>query len=253
MALGSSTGGAGGLVPGTFDFMQATDESREAGKEAGAEQRIRAIVAEDDPLARRIIKETLQRAGIVVIAEALDGVQAVELVLYYKPDIVLMDVVMPNLDGVAATRRIMEKRPDQVVIMLTRSVDDEIGVLGLRAGASGYLTKDLDIEALPRVLEAALHGEAAISRGMAMRLVEHLRRLPEGGRGMRPVRSSLTAREWEVLDLLSEEKTTEDIADALVLSLETVRSHVKSILRKLDVRSRQDAVLVARRLRGLEP
>jgi len=197
-----------------------------------------------------MIKDALQRARIVVIAEAHDGRQAVELVLHYRPDLVLMDVVMPELDGIAATRRIVKNLPDQVVVMLTSGDDDEVGLASLRAGAAGFLTKDVDVDVLPRTLISALSGEAAISRRMSMRLVEHLRRAPEGGSGLRPVRSALTPREWEVLDLLSEGRSTDQIADALVLASDTVRSHVKHILRKLDAHSREEAVAAAERMRG---
>ena len=216
----------------------------------GRTKPLRAIIADDDPLARRMIKDALQDAGIVVIAEAHNGRQVVELVLHYRPDVVLMDVVMPELDGIAATRRIVKEIPEQLVIMLTSGDDDELAMVGLRAGAVGFLTKDVEIDMLPRALVGAVGGEAAISRRMSMRLVEHMRRSPEGGAGLRPVRSPLTQREWEVLDLLSARLGTDQIAERLVLSTETVRSHVKNILRKLDARSRDEAVATARRMRG---
>jgi DNA-binding NarL/FixJ family response regulator len=222
-------------------------ESSEAG---GDKQPLRAIVADDDPFARRMIRQALQGAGIVVIAEAQNGRQAVELVLHYRPDVVLMDVVMPELDGIAATRRIVKEIPDQVIVMLTSGEDEDVGMIGLRAGASGFLTKDLEIGMLPRALLGALGGEAAISRRMSMRLVEQFRRAPQAGRGLRPVRSPLTPREWEVIELLAEKLTTEQMAERLVLSTETVRSHIKNILRKLDARSREDAVATAQQMRG---
>jgi DNA-binding NarL/FixJ family response regulator len=219
--------------------------------EEGERQPLRAIVADDDPFARRIIKDALQNAGIVVIAEAQDGRQAVELALHYRPDIVLMDVVMPELDGIAATRAILKALPNQVIIMLTSGNEDEVGLISLRAGASGFLTKDLEIDALPRVVASAIAGEAAISRRMSMRLVEQLRRMPEGRKGMRPVHSPLTPREWEVIELMAEGLTTEQMAERLVLSTETVRTHVKHILRKLDTRSREEAVAAAQSMRGI--
>ena len=211
---------------------------------------MRVIVADDDPFARRMIKESLQRAGIIVVAEAHNGHQAVELALFYQPDVVLMDVVMPELDGIAATRRIMEELPDQLVVMLTSSDEDEMGFVGLRAGAVGYLSKDLDVEILPQALAGARDGQAAISRRLSMQLIEELRRVPEPTAGMRPVKSPLTPREWEVIDLLYEGRTTDEIADALVLSTETIRSHIKNLMRKLGARSRQDAVEIAHRMRG---
>jgi NarL family two-component system response regulator LiaR len=211
---------------------------------------LRAVVADDDALARHTIEQVLVRVGIDVVGQAQDGNEAVELVRRHRPDIVLMDVIMPSLDGISATRSIVREWPDQVVILLTRAADDDLGIAGLRAGAVGYLSKEVDLEALPRALEGALAGEAVISRSMAMRLVEHLRRVPPGGRGVRPVHSVITDREWEVLDLLCEQRTTDEIAKELVLAPETVRTHIKSILRKLNVRSRREAVSAAQRLRG---
>jgi two-component system, NarL family, response regulator LiaR len=212
---------------------------------------MRVIVADDDPFARRMIKDALQRAEVIVIAEAHNGHEAVELCLHYRPDVVVMDVVMPEIDGIAATRRILKEIPEQRIVILTSTdEEEELGILGLRAGAVGFLSKELDIDVLPRALRGALDGEAVISRRLSMRLVEHLRRSPEGTSGMRPVKSPLTAREWEVIDLLYEGMSTEKIAGTLVLSTETVRSHVKNILRKLNAKSRAEAVATAQRMRG---
>jgi two-component system, NarL family, response regulator LiaR len=121
--------------------------------------------------------------------------------------------------------------------------------MALRAGASGFLAKSMDLAALPRTLRAVRAGEPAVSRGMTAHLIDVARRMRDDVSGIRPVRSPLTAREWEVLDLLCEGMSTDVIADTLVLSGETVRSHVKSVLRKLGVRSRGEAVAAARRLR----
>jgi NarL family two-component system response regulator LiaR len=226
------------------------DSDASPAPETDSPDRLRAIIADDDAFARRMIKDALQRAGIVVVAEAHDGREAVELARYYRPDVLLMDVVMPGMDGIAATRAIIKEVPDQRIVILTSSDQEELGILGLRAGAMGFLSKDVDIDALPNTLQGAKRGEAAVSRRLAMRLVEYLRRVPETTTGMRPVKSPLTAREWEVIDLLSESKTTEQMADALVLSRETVRSHVKNILRKLNARSRKEAVEAAERMRA---
>ena len=214
-----------------------------------SELRLRVIVADDDPLARRLVRDALQLAGVIVIADASDGREAVELARHYRPDVVLMDVVMPGMDGIEATRRICEDVPETKVVMLTRSHDDELGLLGLRAGASGHLTKEISVDAIPRAIRGAHAGEAAISRQLSMRLVERLRSLPDGGIGTRPVRSPLTPREWEVLDLMCANTGTEEMAEKLVLSVETVRSHIKNILRKLGVRSREEAVALATHLR----
>jgi NarL family two-component system response regulator LiaR len=211
---------------------------------------LRVIVVDDDPLARRMLRDVLQEAGIVVIAEAGGGREAIELSNYYKPDVVVMDLVMPGIDGIAATRQIVSQTPDVRVVMLTSSDSEDVGLLTLRAGASGFLCKSVGVDALPRALRCAKDGEAVVSRQLTMRLIEGMRRVREDGAGMRPIRSPLTPREWEVLDLLCQERSTDEIADALVLSVETVRSHIKSVLRKLGVRSRQEAIKAAGHLRS---
>jgi two-component system, NarL family, response regulator LiaR len=218
-------------------------------------ERLRAVIADDDPFARRVIKDVLQRSGVIVIAEARDGRQAVQLTLHYRPDVLVMDAVMPELDGIMATRQIRRQLPEQLVIVLTAagSDDHELGLQALRAGASGFLSKDLEIEALPRALEGLRQGQAAISRKMTLALIERLREAPSGSSGMRPVKSPLTAREWEVIDLLKESKTKDEIADELVLSPETIRSHLKNILGKLKVHSRQEAVAVTDKMRNTAP
>ena len=186
---------------------------------------------------------------MTVVADAHDGREAVEYTLYYRPHVVLMDIVMPGLDGIAATRKIVREIPDQVIVLLTSAEEDELAMIGLQAGAAGFLSKEVDVEVLPQALQSAHAGEAVVSRLLSMRLVEHLRRTPHTA-GLRPVKSVLTPREWEVLDLICERRTTDEIADTLVLAPETVRSHVKHILRKLDARSREEAITVAARIRG---
>ena len=213
-----------------------------------AEALLRVIIADDDPFARRVIKGALQAAGLTVVAEAKDGQEAVELAVHYRPDVVIMDVVMPQVDGILATRRILKQVPDQLVVVLTGSTEDELGLLALEAGAVGFLSKDADIDALPRALEGVRRGEGAISRAMTRRLMERFRG-PSGSSGLRPIKSPLTAREWEVIDLLKPGQSTDQVADTLVLSPETVRSHIKNIMRKLEVHSRADAVAAAERLR----
>src|SRR4051794_18474400 len=141
-----------------------------------AEELLRVIIADDDPLARRVIKGALQAAGMIVVAEAKDGREAVELAVYYRPDVVVMDVVMPQLDGILATRRILKQVPDQLVVVLTGSAeDDELGLLAVEAGAVGFLSKDADIDALPPALEGVRRGEGAISREMTRLLMDRFR------------------------------------------------------------------------------
>lgn len=213
--------------------------------------RIRALITDDDPLVRRLIRHTLQADNMTVIAEAATGREAVELALFYRPDVVVMDYLMPEMDGIEATRRIHDQDESIRVVLLTGAGDNTLAMRGLRAGAAGFLTKDMEIAALPRALRGSLEGEAAISRRVAMELIRHYRSSPAGSAGLRPVRSSLTAREWEVLDLLSGGASNDDIARELVLSPETVRTHLKNLYRKLGVRSREEAVEAAARLREL--
>jgi NarL family two-component system response regulator LiaR len=220
---------------------------------AGVDGPVRVIVADDDPIARRAVRDALQDAGIVVIAEASNGTDAVALSVHYRPDVVVMDVVMPGLDGIEATRALSARAPEVRVLLLSASAgadEDEVGLLCLRTGAAGFLAKSTAVASLPRAVRAAHNGEAVVSRQLTARLVEGLRQTPVAGVGMRPVRSPLTPREWEVLDLLCLAASTDAIAAQLVLSRETVRSHIKNILRKLGVGSRQQAVDAARALRS---
>lgn len=137
---------------------------------------------------------------------------------------------------------------DWRVVLLSAIADEEVLVRAVRAGAAGYLTKDLDLECLARVLRSVAFGEAALPRKLTMRLIERLRTEPEFAAGLRPVRSTLTQREWEVLDLLIANASTRDIAGALVLTPATVHSHIKNIYRKLRVRSRGEAINAAQQM-----
>jgi two-component system, NarL family, response regulator LiaR len=211
---------------------------------------IHAVIADSDPLARRVVRQALEdQSGFVVPGEASTGREAVELCLYYRPQVALMELSLPVLDGLAATREILAAAPEVRVLIFSWQDAEETQLEALRAGASGFLSKEVRVETVPRVLKRMLRGEAVISRTLTMRLIDRLRRLPEGGAGMRPVRSPLTSREWEVLDLLCQGKDTKQIAETLVLSEETVYSHAKNLLRKLDVHSRREAVEAAQRLR----
>jgi DNA-binding NarL/FixJ family response regulator len=212
---------------------------------------MRVLIADDDALARQAIRGVLDEdRAYEVCGEAASGSEAISLASLRRPDLIVMDVVMPELDGIAATRRILRTAPDTKIVVFSATTDDDLALLALRAGAIGFLTKGTDIAALPRVLRRVSEGEAAIPRGLATQLVERLRLGPETPEGVRPVRSDLTAREWEVLDLLCAERSTAEIAIELEMSTETVRSHVKHILRKLGVHSRAEAVQAAEGMRS---
>jgi two-component system, NarL family, response regulator LiaR len=211
---------------------------------------MRLIVADPDPLARRVIRDSLGASeGIVVVAEAKDGVELVELATHYKPELVLAEIGLPSIDGIEACRRILVKAPRVRVVIFTVNQDRDMQIRALRAGASGVLSKDTSIDSVIRALRGVAGGEAAVSRQLTMHLVEMMRRTSESGTGLRPVKSVLTSREWEVLDLICGGASTREVADSLFLSEDTVYSHTKSILRKLGVHSRAEAVIAAAELR----
>ncbi|MBV9605476.1 MAG: response regulator transcription factor [Solirubrobacterales bacterium] len=212
--------------------------------------RLRLIVSDPDPLARRVVRDSLTLGeGFVVVAEAKDGVEAVELATHYRPELLLTEVGLPRQDGIAACRQIVERAPEVRVVMFSVPQPRQLEVAAMLAGASGFLSKNSSIESTVQALRSVAGGDAAISRSFTMHLIELLRQMPVDGAGMRPVKSNLTSREWEVLDLLCSGASTRDIAQLLVLTEDTVYSHAKSILRKLGVRSRREAVAEAARLR----
>ena len=208
------------------------------------------VLAAQDPLVRRALRATLEGGGFDVIAETADGPEAIKLVSERRPDLALVDLNLHGADGLDVAERITRDTPHVRVVVLSGTDDDTVAMKALRAGAHGYLMKDIELESLPRALSGVLSGEAAISRRLAMRLITELRRAPQGGRGMRPIVSDLTEREWQVLDLLTTGASTSEIAIDLVLSPETVLTHVKNILKKLGVHSRKDAVRMIDDLRS---
>jgi two-component system, NarL family, response regulator LiaR len=215
-----------------------------------AAEHVRLIVADPDPLSRRVVCDALASAdGLVVAAEASDGLEAADLVVQHRPGVVLAEAGLRKLDGVSLVRRLRDRAPEVKVVIFTVDPDAELALRALRAGAAGVLSKDIALDSIGRALQGVARGEAAVSRRLALALVEQFRHIPEGFAGMRPVRSPLTPREWEVLDLVSTGATTHDIATALVLTEDTVYSHVKSILRKLGVHTRAEAVALVEGLR----
>lgn len=215
------------------------------------DRRLRVLIADADPFARRAIRDALQAAeGIAVVADASDDREALELSRWFRPDVLLVDMGLPCRGGIDVARDIKRDVPETRVAMLSAPYDEEAALVALRAGAVGYLSKDSDPEELRHLVERIVDGEAVIPPTLVWRALECLRELPDAG--WRPVRSRLTTREWEVVDLIGTGASTDGIADQLVLSRATVYSHVKSLLRKLEVHSRQDAVDVAERLRREE-
>lgn len=212
---------------------------------------LRVLVADPDPLARRIVREQLASDDLTVIGEARDGEEAIAKALELRPDIVVMELLMPHLDGLEATRRIVAQAPGISVLILSQSDDEELALLALRCGAAGFLEKDIRIPTLARVIHAIDRGEAAINRGLTRRLISELRLTSVSTPVRQPpahqsLGAQLSGREEQVLALLAMRLSTADIAERLCLSRETVRTHVRGILRKLQVHSREQAVAVVK-------
>jgi two-component system, NarL family, response regulator LiaR len=210
----------------------------------------RVVVVDDDEVLRGRLRAALQDAGLVVIAEADNGRDAIDLAAHFRPDVVVMDIVMANIDGLSATRTIMERSPGVRILLLTASDDLELGIVGLRAGAAGHLIKGRPVDELVEAVQRIAAGEPVVGPELTWRLIESVRALPAGGLGVRPVRSKLTPREWEVLDLLCAGLSVDQIADELVLARDTVRTHVKRLLRKLGAHSQAEAVAIANGIRA---
>jgi DNA-binding NarL/FixJ family response regulator len=186
------------------------------------------------------------RIQVVLLADTAR--EALELARYYRPAVTIIDTALASNGGVELIGRLRAAAPATRVLMV--SVDDQQAIAGLRAGAVGHIRKDVDPDELARLVLRAAAGEAVVPQRLLMPLLELLHETP--ARGWRPLHSRLTTREWEIIELIGEGATTQRIAERLVLSPTTVYSHVKSVLRKLGVHSRRDAVAAAERLRREE-
>lgn len=205
--------------------------------------RPRTLVVDDHPLTRAALVGLLEQHDFPVVAEAGDGAEAIDRARELQPDIVLLDLSMPGMNGLEALPRVRAAAPECEVVVLTASGTEENLLAAIRAGAAGYLLKTEPPERIAEFLAGIAHGEAALSGEVARRLLDRVR---DGGRldsGVpEAIAEQLSAREVEVLLLLDEHLGTEDIAKRLYISEHTVRSHVKSMLRKLGVSSRREAL-----------
>jgi two-component system nitrate/nitrite response regulator NarL len=213
-------------------------------------QPARVVVVDDDERLRSELRAALQDAGLTVIAEADNGRDAIDLAAHFRPDVMIMDIVMANIDGLSATREIVARAPSVRILLLTASDDVELGMVGLRAGAAGHQVKGVPVARIVDAVARMAAGEPVAGPELTWRLIESLRALPVGGQGVRPVRSKLTPREWEVLDLLCAGLSVDQIADELVLARDTVRTHVKRLLRKLGAHSQAEAISIANGIRA---
>ena len=202
---------------------------------------VRILLVDDHPLTREALGSLLAQHGFSVVGEAADGAEALERAAELEPDLVLLDLSMPGMDGLTALPGIREAAPGCEVVVLTASGTEENLLAAIRGGAAGYLLKTEPPGRLISFLSGVANGEAALSGSIARRLLEEVR---SGGRTSVPdeIAKKLSAREVEVLLLLDEHLSTDDIAQRLFISEHTVRSHVKSLLRKLGVSSRREAL-----------
>jgi DNA-binding NarL/FixJ family response regulator len=204
-------------------------------------------VADDHPPLRASVRRALEEHGFEVCSEAASAADSVAAAERDRPDVCVLDVHMPG-NGIAAAAQIAALLPETVLVMLTVSDNDEDLFAALRAGAQGYLLKDMNPERLPLALEGVLAGEAALPRALVARVLDEFRArrrrrrlLLPGGRG-----STLTDREWETLELLAEGLSTAETAERLLVAPVTVRRHAASIVKKLNVSDRRSLLQLLR-------
>jgi DNA-binding NarL/FixJ family response regulator len=207
---------------------------------------IRVLLVDDDDLLRSGIRAILSSDDTIeVVDEAENGRLAVQRARHRRPDVVLMDVRMPDLDGIAATAELLQASPDSRVIILTTFEVDEYILGALRAGASGFLLKRSSPEQLIAAIHTVAGGEALLSPSVTRRLIERVATHPILTRDPDPRLADLTAREREVLELVAQGLSNAEIAEVLTLERTTVKTHVQRILTKLGARNRVEVVIVA--------
>ena len=213
------------------------------------------LIADDQALVRAGFRMILEaEADIEVVGEAVDGRKAVEEARRLRPDVVLMDVRMPEMDGIEATRRLLADGADTKVVMLTTFDMDEYVYDALRAGASGFLLKDVPPEQLVDGIRAVASGDALLAPSVTRRVIEEfVRRPPSSVRTLPPKLGDLTARELEVLKLIARGLSNAEIATELFVSETTVKTHVAHVLMKLDLRDRVQGVVLAYESGLIEP
>ncbi len=204
---------------------------------------VRVLVADDQALVREGLMTLLAAApGIEPVADACDGAEAVRLAARHRPDVVLMDLRMPNLDGVQATRQLRAAQPDTEVVVLTTHADESSILDALRAGARGYLTKDAGIEEIARAVHAAAAHQSLLDPVVQATLLEAVEATPAPAHAARSLPDELTPREAEVLSLIARGLSNGEIATALIVSEATVKTHVNHLFAKIRARDRAQAV-----------
>jgi two-component system NarL family response regulator len=220
-----------------------------------AAQVIRVLIADDQAVFRRGLLVVLSsEVDIDVVAEAEDGSEAVAKAEETTPDVVLMDVRMPRVNGIEATRQIRELMPSTRVLMLTVSDEEDDLYEAIKAGATGYLLKEISVEEVAHAIHAVMQGQSLISPSMASKLIHEFNALARRAAEKEQLPApALTARELEVLKLVARGMSNKDVADQLFISENTVKNHVRNILEKLHLHSRMEAVMYAVRKHLLDP
>lgn len=207
---------------------------------------VRVLLADDHALFREGLAGIINaQPDMQVVGEANDGLEAFVKAQELKPDLILMDVQMPGMDGLEATRQIKQILPETIIVMLTVRDDDDKLFEALKNGAQGYLLKEIRSQSMLEMLRGAVHGDAALSPTLAGRVLLEFRRLSNGRRSEKEDDGGLTEREQQVLLQASKGATDKEIAAALNISLNTVKTHIRNILAKLHVRTRREATKAA--------
>ena len=210
-------------------------------------KQVRVLLADDHALFREGLAGIISaQHDMQVVGEASDGLEAFVKAQDLKPDLILMDVQMPGMGGIEAVGQINQVLPETIIVMLTVRGDDDMLFNALKNGAQGYLLKEIRSHDLLAMLRGALRGEAAISPHLAGRVLAEFRRLSKGGVPEKEDDSGLTEREQQVLVQASNGATDKEIAVALNISLNTVKTHIRNILAKLHVRTRREAAKAAK-------
>jgi DNA-binding NarL/FixJ family response regulator len=233
-------------ISGQSNGLPAAAPSAEV---AGA-RRLRVLLADDDGLARSMIRTAINEDDrIAIVLNAANSREALELASYYHPDVIIADTAIPPAGCLPLINDVLRIAP-RTRILTTAVNDHQTAIAALRTGAIGHIDKDTNPETLAQLVIRAADGEAIVPQALIIPMLKLLRDVPDTG--WRPLHSRLTTREWEILDLLAQNASTQTIAEQLVLSPTTIYSHIKNVLRKLDVHTRRDAITAAQRLRREE-
>lgn len=218
------------------------------------EAAIRVLICDDHALFRRGLMMVLEDDDYIeVLGEATDGNEAVELAVAHAPDVVLMDVRMPGVSGIDATRAISAALPGTRIVMLTVSDEEDDLFAAVKAGAAGYLLKEISIEEVSAAIHSVMNGQSLVTPSMASKLLSEFSNLSQrGARAGADGGPRLTARELEVLRHVAEGQTNKVIAEQLGIAENTVKNHVRNILEKLHLHSRMEAVMYAVREKLLD-